>query len=97
MSLKQIIKFFRPKPMFSTKLAEANFSGIPPTDLSWKEAMRKTRNSIIPMTIIRFRTTCPICNSRLIKYNSDYDKELGQHMVWGIYCDKGHWTYIEAA
>ena len=87
----------------------SNWKGIPLPGLKHEEVWQKTKDNIIPYTILAYPKTCPICRDKLTEYKSDwmqfseYDIEVtgtknrGQYNVWGLYCKKGHWTYLECA
>jgi hypothetical protein len=85
--------------LFDYRLAQANWAGIPPEGLTWNQAWIHVRPSIVPMVLVREPTHCPICALALVKYQSDYQRieNGGQHMVYGVYCQAGHWTYLDCA
>ena len=99
--IKQWLKSFY-DPHIRELPAQSNWKGIPPKDLSWKDAWEVTKHSIVPMTLTKWPSDCPVCGDPLEEHSSDWTaipeaKGGGQHMVWGLYCKKGHWTHLECA
>lgn len=85
-----------------------NYEGIPPEGMSWDEAWKYVKPSIVPMTTPDHITECPMCGDILSKYQSApmYEDEvyeegdskvLVQYNVVGQYCKKGHWTNLSCA
>lgn len=70
-----------------------NFTGIPKPGLTWEEVSSMN----LDISLSKFPDKCPVCNKKLIEYKSDYQKieGSGQFMVIGIYCPKGHFTFLE--
>ena len=77
--------------------APNNWEGVPPPNLTWKEVVKKTEKFIVPFTQWIIPRECPVCGGVLRGYLSDYDMDIQQYMVSGVYCPKGHYTNLTFA
>jgi hypothetical protein len=100
--LDKLIELFSPKESSAMLLLKTqdemlvgNFQGVPKKNFTWQEVF----NMNLRISFAEFPKVCPVCGKKLCKYESDYEKieNAGQHMVQGIYCKSGDFTYLECA